>query len=423
MTLRLVLVSLVAALGLTIPGGPMIENWVATTQNWMNARFADWDTRNPQEADYVIINDSYDAVLATPRRATTSGETPRESQGIELASPGAKTPTTLFLTVASPAPKTVVRPVSFVRKSTIFTPIVAVGNDQPGIAFADELNRRSEGIGVVRPPVARRATVLPRFAPFAAAGSMYAAIAFESILGPRAGAAASPATVSPSSGRPQPAPPRFTPIVVAENPYSGIAHELNRRNEGLDIKSVATVHRAPTIAAPKVTSVAGFGSMETGENLYFAEPLEPVKPVVTVMVPRVTSPAAKIAPVASFDSGEDLFVEVAGELLGDSDGFATARPNPKAAAPVLASAPAPVVVRKFEPIEVGDDLYVGVAYELNRRNEGLNIPAIAVARAKKSPVGPPLPTRELNRAVKLTEEAVYAWVSVLTGPALVTVSK
>jgi hypothetical protein len=48
MTLRLVLVSLVAAMGLTIPSRPVIESWVASTQNWMNARFADWDIRNPQ---------------------------------------------------------------------------------------------------------------------------------------------------------------------------------------------------------------------------------------------------------------------------------------------------------------------------------------------------------------------------------------
>ena len=72
MTLRLVLVSLVAALGLTIPGAPMIESWVASTQNWMNARFADWDTRNPQTADYVIVSDYYDAERLAPRPAISS---------------------------------------------------------------------------------------------------------------------------------------------------------------------------------------------------------------------------------------------------------------------------------------------------------------------------------------------------------------
>ena len=79
MTLRLVLVSLVAALGLTIPGGPMLESWVATTQNWMNARFADWDTRNPQEADYVIINDHYDGALAAARQERPRGDTSLET--------------------------------------------------------------------------------------------------------------------------------------------------------------------------------------------------------------------------------------------------------------------------------------------------------------------------------------------------------
>src|SRR5271166_5434919 len=69
MTLRLVLVSLVAAMGLTIPSAPVIESWVASTQNWMNARFADWDTRNPQTAEYVIVSDYYDVERLAPRPA------------------------------------------------------------------------------------------------------------------------------------------------------------------------------------------------------------------------------------------------------------------------------------------------------------------------------------------------------------------
>src|SRR3954452_24662423 len=67
MTLRLVLLSLVAALGLTIPGGPLIEHWISSTQTWMNARFADWDTRNPKEGDYVIISNGYDMQLGMGR--------------------------------------------------------------------------------------------------------------------------------------------------------------------------------------------------------------------------------------------------------------------------------------------------------------------------------------------------------------------
>ena len=132
MTLRLVLVSLVAALGLTIPGGPMIESWVASTQNWMNARFADWDTRNPQEADYVIINDHYDGA----RRGSSGSpharrHRPLETRAPEPAATGAKPVPAVSLTVASTASRGVVRPASFVRKAASFTPIATLAATFP----------------------------------------------------------------------------------------------------------------------------------------------------------------------------------------------------------------------------------------------------------------------------------------------------
>src|SRR6476469_3973315 len=72
MTLRLVLLSLVAALGLTIPGGPLVEHWISSTQSWMNAKFADWDTRNPQAGDYVIISDSHEMQFGSGRPTLAS---------------------------------------------------------------------------------------------------------------------------------------------------------------------------------------------------------------------------------------------------------------------------------------------------------------------------------------------------------------
>ena len=150
MTLRLVLVSLVAALGLTIPGVPMIESWVASTQNWMNARFADWDTRNPETPDYVIVSDYYDAerlaphqqrtlpFLATTPREPPSRITPASSPPIRRISGPAETPATVS------AHLTQVRPASFVRSLDLFKPI-EVG-DSLSLGFADELNRRSDGL-------------------------------------------------------------------------------------------------------------------------------------------------------------------------------------------------------------------------------------------------------------------------------------
>src|SRR5271157_824717 len=90
MTLRLVLVSLVAAMGLTIPSAPVIESWVASTQNWMNARFADWDTRNPQTADYVIVRDFFQQAGIASRHPVRRGATGvfRAEEAVIRADPG-----------------------------------------------------------------------------------------------------------------------------------------------------------------------------------------------------------------------------------------------------------------------------------------------------------------------------------------------
>src|SRR5438045_1570780 len=120
MTLRLVLVSLVAALGLTIPGVPMIESWVASTQNWMNARFADWDTRNPPIADCVIVSDYYDGERLAPRPPITSipaappahASASQERSGVLSASETRHLPGKASLVLAADT-TTPVRPVSF----------------------------------------------------------------------------------------------------------------------------------------------------------------------------------------------------------------------------------------------------------------------------------------------------------------------
>ena len=72
---------------------------------------------------------------------------------------------------------------------------------------------------------------------------------------------------------------------------------------------------------------------------------------------------------------------------------------------------------------VGEDLCAGIAYELNRRNEGLCIPALSLAKAQGPKISPPQASPDLSRAVRLTRDAVYAWVNVFTGPAVVTVSQ
>jgi len=75
---------------------------------------------------------------------------------------------------------------------------------------------------------------------------------------------------------------------------------------------------------------------------------------------------------------------------------------------------------RYELMVVGDDLYVGVAYALNRASEGLGLASegfISQEPAAASRVS------QLSVALRLTREAVYAWSNLLHGPAVVAISR
>jgi hypothetical protein len=89
------------------------------------------------------------------------------------------------------------------------------------------------------------------------------------------------------------------------------------------------------------------------------------------------------------------------------------------ATPVPPAAVAVLETPSFEPAEVGDDLYPGLAYELNRASEGAPLPAEAVAQAALAPTSgqpkskSPTPGERLAAAVRLTNQAMSAWVGLL----------
>ena len=74
---------------------------------------------------------------------------------------------------------------------------------------------------------------------------------------------------------------------------------------------------------------------------------------------------------------------------------------------------------------VGDDLYVGVAYSLNRASEGLGLASedFVSALARRSEPAVASRVSQLSVALRLTREAVYAWSNLLHGPAVVAISR
>lgn len=375
MTLRLVLLSLVAALGLTIPGGPLIEHWISSTQTWMNARFADWDTRNPQEGDYVIISDDYDVQLGKGR-PTPATEISKQTVMTNLSLRADKLALPAAPTERSSARPSITLPVSFRGTFTTFEPLPTEGSDRSD--FALDLNKASEGIGIVPPVVVR----------------------------------------------PMPARPSFEPLVVDEILSTGVAYELNRQNEGLRIKPNEQRLAQPSTHRPATPPLPSFAQMETSENLYFCGRLEPISPAaaaVTAVALEQPAPHSEARTVP--ETTDDLETPDDG-LIIEHDGFAVAWVPFAKVVPSSAPAPALQAPGHFEPLEVEENVESWFADELNRRSEGFDNPAPTIVGVRKTDAGfNPPPARELKRAMTLTKDAVYAWVNVFTGSALVTASQ
>jgi hypothetical protein len=76
-----------------------------------------------------------------------------------------------------------------------------------------------------------------------------------------------------------------------------------------------------------------------------------------------------------------------------------------------------------QPLEIDDELYPGEAYVLNREADGLPDSAqVSPDRESEDAAGHASADRQLNHAVRLTRDAVYAWINLLQSPAIVTIS-
>jgi hypothetical protein len=435
------LVSLVAALGLSIPGSPIIESWVASTQNWIYSRFADWDTRNPPSPDYVIVSDYYNEQMFEPSPRSQPEETSSPAQTADAAIVAENSREDVPTAVREELPSEPVRTVSFVRTRPAYRPTVPDVSTM--LSFAEELNRKNEGTESTPPSTKSTADASPRFEPIDVPADLYRGLALD--LNRRNEGIG----IEPPPAAPRHTAPSFVPLEIVDNLEVDVAYQLNRGNDGIGIRP-ATPTRPSPAPAPSVTS---FGTMESSPSLYFAGEVAPPATVpVSLASPapaslvettfetleaspslyfagELTPAVATPGPVASAvpappaetktlvtpeDEYEDLDIELADELTPADDGFAT-----EAMSPTSTIAHVPPTA---EPSDVAEDLFAGIGYERIGQTECIPMPAPHVASRGRHETNNPPARPELTRAVRLTRDAVYAWVSVFTGSALVTVS-
>ncbi len=124
--------------------------------------------------------------------------------------------------------------------------------------------------------------------------------------------------------------------------------------------------------------------------------------------------APKVETVASFEPEyvcDDAEPDIADVLNHEVDGLDLTRPL--------------LTIRDSEPVDLIDfeeNLYAGIAYDLNREADGLETPTPAPAPVSVPTADAPAENGKgrLTHAVRLTREAVYAWANLLHGPAVVT---
>jgi hypothetical protein len=209
-----------------------------------------------------------------------------------------------------------------------------------------------------------------------------------------------------------PAVPAPTTPVVSDSDFAAIVDE--QATTFAREETVQAVSKPDTL----VREEKGTESVELSEVLAIAPPTEPapVEAEVTsnldvafgMVMEGVVAELATDAALGDPAPGDEEFLAVVEEM---SASFAEDTTRLVAEGDELRQAEP-----SFEPLEVGDDIYSGEAYALNRGAEGIAAPATAPASEPENV------DERLTNAVRLTREAVFAWASLLHGPAVVTIS-
>ncbi|MBX6316333.1 MAG: hypothetical protein IRY99_25990 [Isosphaeraceae bacterium] len=147
-----------------------------------------------------------------------------------------------------------------------------------------------------------------------------------------------------------------------------------------------------------------------GESL---APADLLRSIAAEMTPGPSEPVAAM-PTAEASVDEAFQAVVGGMVMA----FREAAPAREAGAAVISAEEiqgSGDTTPTFEPVEVPEDLYPGLAYALNREAEGVPTALLeeAIEMTEVTETKSDAPRTRLATAIRLTGQAVQAWLSVL----------
>lgn len=244
MALRLILVSAVAGLGLSLPSAEQLQTWGHSTQRWINARLADWDARMPADENaFVLVTEPTTVLADTPEPietpAATTTPAPAPTTVHEETSAPATTPTPEAVPVTASAVPEVAQATS---TDLIPTP-EAVPVIAPAVAEVAQVTP-ADGLDAPTAPMALDETESAPAAPSTPAPQTLDT-AFNDAQEGTLSSFASDAEALAASEAPVATPTPFEPLDVDDNFYPGAAFALNREAEGLCLQSVTAASPRP----------------------------------------------------------------------------------------------------------------------------------------------------------------------------------
>jgi len=414
MLLRLALVGMVAALGVTLPSQPKCESWFGAARTWASAALADWDTWKPREGDDDCVlgaRGRADCPQCRLARARLAAEQRKPATSAEPAAAGHPV---LLTEKPAVAPRETQPSRTESREPVAFEPYVPDEDLFARVAF--ELSRMTEGIAI------------PTASPV-----------------PTPTAPALPPIVDDS-------PLCFEPVAASDDLELSVLGELCRVTLETRTPVASEQVAAPE---PRVVEPADDGSFVCGAG--DGGQVLPTEFASSKPIPEITTGTTGGELLALSEPETDLdFCSGAACLLNrDFDDAPTLPPVATLAdlpsdvfgpAPKTTLADLPPNVFGGSPgtaeaVSVAPGPALLAAPRVASGSQQLAAPRVAsgpsrvvvLADLPSNVFGPPEPSPEpkvdrgfagprLGHAVELTRDALYAWMNVLTGPALVDVT-
>ncbi len=411
MMLRLVLVGVVAALGVSVPSQPSCEHWFESAQAWTTSLIAEWDTWEPEVEDGPRLVGTQNAIgceecrLARMRLLASAPETSKADVIVAQGNSPTKSPENSAVVADSkasepPATASETTPIDPIELAEIIAWEFVYGSDAKADESADE---------APAPPVSELLFALADASqPLDAAGLGIWGELFVKANEPAVSSGAKANEPAVSTGEAE------SECLVAEE------YEWSDSDR---------------------SCICSFGDIEIAQH---AAPKSPSKPVES---PK-SSPAALVEPLdptgflmscldeeSAFDNASDrvdvtreanpVLAELPSELFAVPNVTISATPRPSPMAPVaesIAAVSTPDRAPRVYPFVMADlptDLFGPGpdALDLKPMTKVQPVPEAAPL------AGAQPPTPRLGDAVELTRRAMSAWVSVLIGPALVDGSR